>query len=58
MALSGAPVWTPLFDSMSILGSDLVRVRLRRAVEALGGVKGKKRKQLEKRYADTFGVRP
>ncbi len=58
VALSGAPVWTPLFDSMSILGSDLVRVRLRRAVAALGGIKGKKRKQLEKRYADSFGARP
>jgi len=58
VALSGTPVWTPLFDSMSILGPDLVRMRLRRAVEALGGVKGKKRKLLEKQYAGTFGVRP
>lgn len=58
VALSGAPVWTPLFDSMSVLGPDLVRMRVRRALEALGGVKGKKKKLLEEQYADHFGIRP
>jgi glutamyl-tRNA synthetase len=58
VALSGSPVWTPLFDSMSILGPDLVRMRLRRAVAAAGGVSGKRRKQLEKRYTELFGARP
>jgi glutamyl-tRNA synthetase len=55
VALSGSPVWTPLFDSMEILGSDMVRVRLRRAVEALGGGSAKKQKKIEKEYAGLFG---
>ncbi len=57
VALSGTKVWTPLFESMAILGSDLVRVRIRRALDALGGVSKKKLKKLEKRYADLFGAR-
>jgi glutamyl-tRNA synthetase len=55
VALSGRSVWTPLFDSMEILGSDMVRMRLRQAVEALGGISGKKLKGLEKEYLDLFG---
>ena len=55
MALSGSAVWTPLYASMAILGPDLVRMRLRRALDALGGVSGKKQKTLEKRYAELFG---
>jgi glutamyl-tRNA synthetase len=54
VALSGSEVWTPLFDSMAILGPDLVRARMRRAVDALGGIPKKKRKDLEKRYAELF----
>jgi glutamyl-tRNA synthetase len=57
VALSGRLAWTPLFDSMEILGADLVRVRLRRAIEALGGLSGKQRKELEARYAELFGRR-
>jgi glutamyl-tRNA synthetase len=57
VALSGNPVWTPLYDSMEILGSDLVRMRLRAAIEALGGLSGKKQKELEKAYAARFGAR-
>jgi glutamyl-tRNA synthetase len=56
VALSGRAVWTPLFDSMEILGSDLVRMRLRRAIEALGGISGKRLKGLEKEYRDLFGA--
>ena len=52
MALSGCRVWTPLYDSMEILGADLVRVRLRRALEELGGMSGKEMKRLEKSYED------
>jgi glutamyl-tRNA synthetase len=55
VALSGKPVWTPLFDSMEILGSDMVRMRLRRAVEILGGISGKRLKELEKKYMALFG---
>jgi glutamyl-tRNA synthetase len=50
VALSGSKVWTPLYDSMEILGSDLVRTRLRRAIEAGGGIPKKKLKELEKQY--------
>ena len=57
VALSGRQAWTPLFDSMEILGADMVRVRIRRAVEALGGVSGARRKELETRYAGLFGPR-
>jgi glutamyl-tRNA synthetase len=55
VALSGRPVWTPLFDSMEILGSDMVRQRLRRAIEVLGGISGKRRKELIKQYTVLFG---
>ena len=54
VALSGSRVWTPLYDSMEILGADMVRVRLRRALEELGGVSGKETKRLEKRYENLF----
>jgi glutamyl-tRNA synthetase len=55
VALSGRAVWTPLFDSMEILGSDMVRQRLRRAIELLGGISGKRRKELVKKYPVLFG---
>lgn len=57
VALSGRTVWTPLFDSMEILGSDMVRMRLRRAFESLGGISSKKGKELEKQYTALFGRR-
>lgn len=55
MALSGRTAWTPLFHSMEILGPDIVRMRLRRAIDALGGVSAKQRKDLERNYAERFG---
>jgi glutamyl-tRNA synthetase len=55
--LSGRTAWTPLFHSMEVLGADIVRMRLRRAIAALGGLSAKQRKQLEKRYAALFGRR-
>jgi glutamyl-tRNA synthetase len=42
---------------MEILGSDMVRMRLRRAIEALGGISSKKLKALEKDYARLFSPR-
>jgi glutamyl-tRNA synthetase len=57
VAITGSRASTPLFQSMEILGSDLVRLRLRRAVEALGGLSAKKLKELEKTYASWFGER-
>jgi glutamyl-tRNA synthetase len=57
VAVSGEKASTPLFQSMEILGSDIVRMRLRRAIEALGGISSKKLKALEKDYAGLFGPR-
>jgi glutamyl-tRNA synthetase len=54
VALTGAEASTPLFRSMEILGLDLVRVRLRHAVDALGGVSSKRAKALEKEYRSLF----
>lgn len=57
LILSGRSAWTPLFDSMELLGPDLVRMRLRRGIEALGGLSGKQRQALEAEYARLFGPR-
>jgi glutamyl-tRNA synthetase len=53
VALSGTRVWTPLYDSMVILGSDLVRIRLRRAIDLLGGFSEKALRELEKKVANS-----
>jgi glutamyl-tRNA synthetase len=37
VAVTGSPQSVPLFDSMALLGRDLVRERLRAALETLGG---------------------
>ena len=50
VAISGASNSTPLFDSMEVLGSDLSRVRIRKAIEVLGGVSKKAAKRLDKEY--------
>jgi len=50
VAISGEPSSLPLFQSMEILGPDLVRARIRAAIEVLGGIGGKRRKKLEKRF--------
>ena len=42
---------------MEILGPDLVRMRLRRAIELLGGLSEKKLKAIEKVYETHFGSR-
>ncbi|MEK9823496.1 MAG: glutamate--tRNA ligase [Gammaproteobacteria bacterium] len=52
IAIAGKPVSPPLFDSMSILGPDLVRARVRHAVVALGGISKKQAKKLEKSYRE------
>jgi glutamyl-tRNA synthetase len=58
VALTGAEASTPLFRSMEILGLDLVRVRLRQAIELLGGVSSKRAKALEKQYRSLFAHGP
>jgi len=55
VAITGAEAAPPLFQSMEILGSDLVRVRLRRAIDALGGLAGNALRRAEEEYARLFG---
>ncbi|MEO1270716.1 MAG: glutamate--tRNA ligase [Myxococcota bacterium] len=53
LAITGAESSTPLFDSMAILGKDLVRGRLRTSIKRLTQGKGlgkKKLKKLQKAY--------
>jgi glutamyl-tRNA synthetase len=45
VAMTGSPTSLPLFDSMELLGRDIVRERFRVALEALGGVSGKEQKE-------------
>ncbi len=56
VALTGAKASTPLFDSAELLGRDLVRTRLRRAIELVGGLSAKKTKALDKEFRATFGA--
>jgi glutamyl-tRNA synthetase len=56
VAVSGKSSSTPLFDTMAILGSDLSRLRIRRALEALGGLSKKRTKEVEAKYAQLFGA--
>ena len=51
VAISGRGVSLPLFDSLTFLGADLSRARLRDALEAIG-VSGKERKRLDKSFAE------
>ncbi len=57
VALTGSAVSTPLFDSMAILGADLTRVRLRAAIEVLGGIGNKKLKKMQSEY-ERLGAAP
>ncbi len=50
VAIAGRAVALPLFDSMEVLGADLTRVRIRDAIEVLGGVSKKLAKRWEKDY--------
>ena len=56
VAIGGSTVCPPLFDSMEILGADLTRVRVRLALEALGGVSKKQTSRLEKDYRTIMGA--
>jgi glutamyl-tRNA synthetase len=57
VAIAGAEASTPLFQSMEILGSDISRMRLRRAIEAMGGISSKQTKEVEKLYQLHYGPR-
>ena len=54
VAMSGKKISTPLFDTMEILGSDMSRMRIRYAIDELGGLSKKAMKKLEKRYQEEF----
>ena len=45
VAMTGSPTSLPLFDSMELLGRDIVRERFRVALDALGGVSAKEQKE-------------
>ncbi|MEZ5538921.1 MAG: hypothetical protein R3E63_02960 [Pseudomonadales bacterium] len=50
IALTGSTSAPPLFDAMALLGADLVRARLREALQLVGGASKKEAKQWEKDY--------
>lgn len=50
VAVAGSPSAPPLFDAMAILGADVVRARVRYALNVMGGVSKKQTKKLEKEY--------
>lgn len=50
IAIAGSSSAPPLFDAMEILGPDMVRARLRHALNVLGGPSKKQLKKLEKEY--------
>lgn len=49
IAIAGSTASTPVMNSMYIIGADMTLVRLRHAIEMLGGLGKKKLKKLEKR---------
>lgn len=54
VAISGSKASTPLYDSVALLGSDMVRMRLRRAVDALGQVTQAMLADWEKQCREAF----
>ncbi|MBG58675.1 MAG: glutamate--tRNA ligase [Porticoccus sp.] len=50
VAVAGSSSAPPLFDAMAILGPDMVRARIRSALEASGGVSKKQLKAWDKDY--------
>jgi len=51
IAIAGSNAAYSMPDSMSILGADITRARLRHGIDVLGGVSKKAAKRLEKEYA-------
>lgn len=50
VAITGKPASVSVIDAMAILGLDLVRARLRHALELLGGFSKKRSKEVEREY--------
>jgi glutamyl-tRNA synthetase len=56
VAISGSKASTPLYDSMALLGSDMCRVRIRRAIDVLGAPCAATQEAWGTRYASLFGA--
>lgn len=56
VAISGKGISTSVIDSMSILGLDITRARIRHAINVLGGISNKAAKELEKDFRDFVQV--
>ncbi|MDP1932479.1 MAG: glutamate--tRNA ligase [Gammaproteobacteria bacterium] len=52
VAISGKEISTSVIDSISILGLDITRARIRHAINVLGGISNKEAKELEKDLRD------
>lgn len=52
VAMSGQKVSLPLFESMELLGPELVRDRIRQCIDALGGAGKKVQKRLDKQLVE------
>ncbi len=50
VAIMGQPAGPPLYESVALLGIHVTRVRLRSAIETLGGLSKKKERSLEKKW--------
>jgi glutamyl-tRNA synthetase len=48
LAITGSPTSVPLYDAIEMLGRDIVRERLRHALELLGGVTASEQKEWKK----------
>ncbi|WP_438952164.1 glutamate--tRNA ligase [Porticoccus sp.] len=57
VAVAGSASAPPLFDAMAILGPDMVRARVRHALEISGGVSKKQLKAWEKEYHGLSTIR-
>lgn len=58
VAITGKAVSVSVIDSVTILGLDVSRARIRHAVEVLGGVSKKEAKVLEKTFRDLQNTAP
>ncbi len=50
VAISGKAVSTSVIESISIIGLDIARARIRHAIDSLGGISKKQAKRLEKEF--------
>lgn len=56
VAIAGTPNSFSVLDSMTMLGPDLSRARVRHGVEVLGGLSKKATKKLDKKYRDVSQI--